>query len=189
MKTTFFLIAFLFSTFHLSAQTAGNNEEEDSSPTEEEIKKALENVKDELNRKRRWEATLPGGKYGIALGAITSISKHTYVLDGSLLVTEVSIDSTGNALARFYYIEPITTGTNFDSIARIQERLKELQKKGQQRVGGTKVDEMAQKSYPTTTHAKTIEFRVMNEIALDALYNSAYRAWDEGKGRKFVLSK
>ena len=102
------------------------------------------------------------------LGAITSISKHSYVLDGTLLVTEATVDTTGTALARFYYIEPITKDTTFNALARIQKRAEELRNRGQSRTG-TKADEMAQKSYPTTTHARTIEFRIMNEVELNAL--------------------
>lgn len=147
---------------------------------------ALEGVEDEENRLRRWNASLPGGNYSVALGAITSLSKHSYVLDGALLVTEVTVDTTGTALARFYYIEPITKDTAFNALDRLQKRAEQLRQRGQTR-SGTKADEMAQKSYPTTTHAKTIEFRIMNEVELNALYGSVTRAWNSGKGRNFSI--
>ena len=53
-----------------------------------------------------WRCNLPGGSYSVALRAIVSVSSHEYLVDGVARVTEVNIDTVGNALARFYYIEP-----------------------------------------------------------------------------------
>lgn len=189
MKATFlFTLALL--TFPVSAQMTqgqtGQQTAEQQKEQEEADKKALEGVEDEENRRSRWQCSLPGGEYAVKLGNIISVSKHSYVLDGTLLVTEVTVDTSGTALARFYYIEPITKDTNFNALARIQKRAKELQGRAQKR-SGTKADEMAQKSYPTTTHARTIEFRIMNEVELNALYGSLFRAWDTGKGRTFRI--
>ena len=194
MKMTSFLLAFALSTFSVTAQTTpvpggqrtpAEQQEADREQTAAD-KQALEGVNDDENRKRRWECSLPGGEYSVNLGAITSVSKHSYVLDGTLLVTEATVDTTGTALARFYYIEPITKDTTFNALARIQKRAEELRNRGQSRTG-TKADEMAQKSYPTTTHARTIEFRIMNEVELNALYGSLYQAWTSGKGRTFRI--
>ena len=191
---TSFLLAFALSTFSVTAQTTpvpggqrtpAEQQEADREQTAAD-KQALEGVNDDENRKRRWECSLPGGEYSVNLGAITSVSKHSYVLDGTLLVTEVTVDTTGTALARFYYIEPITKDTTFNALARLQKRADQLRNRGQER-SGTKADEMAQKSYPTTTHARTIEFRIMNEVELNALYGSLYRAWNSGKGRTFRI--
>lgn len=145
-----------------------------------------ENVEDDLNRKRRWEANLPGGRYAVNLGNITSLSEHTYVLDGTLIVTEVTIDTTGNSLARFYYIEPVTEQTKLDVLKRIQSRTTGLQERARDRTGMS-FDEMAQKNYPHSTHAHTVEFRVLSRAELGALYGSVHRAWDEGKGRTFSI--
>jgi hypothetical protein len=194
MKTTPFLLALAFAALSANAQTTPvpggqqtqAEQQEAARQQQERDKQALEGVNDDENRKRRWECSLPGGEYSVNLGAITSVSKHSYVLDGTLLVTEVTVDTTGTALARFYYIEPITKDTTFNALARLQKRAEQLRNRGQQRTG-TKADEMAQKSYPTTTHARTIEFRIMNEVELNALYGSLYRAWNSGKGRTFRI--
>ncbi len=58
--------------------------------------------------KRFWQSSLPGGDYVVALDRISSISKHSYIIDGNLRVTEVVIDTNGNSLARFYYIIPVS---------------------------------------------------------------------------------
>ena len=191
MKLIPFLLAFLSFTLFVTAQTTAprggqQNSTNQQQEQDEKDKETLEGVNDDENRKRRWECSLPGGEYSVNLGAITSVSKHSYVLDGTLLVTEATVDTTGTALARFYYIEPITKDTTFNALARIQKRAEQLRNRGQSRTG-TKADEMAQKSYPTTTHARTIEFRLMNDVELNALYRSLYQAWTSGKGRTFRI--
>jgi hypothetical protein len=153
---------------------------------QERDNEALEGVRDDVNTIGRWECSLAGGEYSVRLGSITSVSKHSYVLDATLLVTEVTVDTTGTALARFYYIEPITKDTTFNALDRLQRRAEELRQRGQKRTG-TRADEMAQKSYPATTHARTIEFRIMNEVELNALYSSVHRAWVSNKGRNFRI--
>ena len=192
MKTTFLLTALLalLPLSQLSAQVPSAQAEqqttEEQKAQEEADKAALEGIEDDENKKRRWQCSLPGGEYSVNIGNITSVSKHSYVLDGTLLVNEVTVDTIGTALARFYFIEPITKDTNFNALARIQKRAKELRNRAQSRAG-TKADEMAQKSYPTTTHARTIEFRIINEVELNALYSSLFTAWDTGKGRTFRI--
>lgn len=194
MKTISLLIAFAVSTLASVAQTTPvpggrrtpQQQEQMDREQRQRDEEALEGVNDDQNNIRRWQCSLPGGEYAVGLSAITSVSKHSYVLDGTLLVTEVTVDTTGTALARFYYIEPITKDTAFNALDRIQKRAEQLRQRGQQR-SGTKADEMAQKSYPTTTHARTIEFRIMNEVELNALYSSLYQAWISGKGRTFRI--
>lgn len=194
MKAIPFLLAFVFSTIAVIAQTSpvpggrqtSPSQKQEQREQDEKDKETLEGVNDDENKKRRWECSLPGGEYSVDLGAITSVSKHSYILDATLLVTEVTVDTTGTALARFYYIEPITKDTTFNALARIQKRAEQLRNRGQARTG-TQADEMAQKSYPTTTHARTIEFRIMNEVELNTLYGSLYQAWTSGKGRTFRI--
>lgn len=45
---------------------------------------------------------------------------------------------------------------------------------------------MVVKKYPLTTHSKTIEYRLLSEQQLGALYGSAKTAWVTGKGRVFT---
>ena len=56
---------------------------------------------------RFWQATLGGGHFMVALDRIASVSRQKYVLDGAVIVDEVTVDTVGQALARFYYITPI----------------------------------------------------------------------------------
>ena len=140
---------------------------------------------DEVDPKRFWNASFPGGSYMVALDRIASISKHQYLLDGTLVVTEVNIDTVGNALVRIYQITPAAEHSNLASAQRVVERGKELLDHVGQRTG-TDPNTMVHKKYPITTHTKTIEFRVDNLDTLDAIYRSVNKAWRDGRGRRFV---
>jgi len=181
MKCHLLTFLLIFGFLPVTAQSPGPNPEPDP---EEETEEAPENTEDERNQKRRWEATLPGGRYVVNLGNITSISEHSYVLDGSVIVTEVTIDTIGSALARFYYLEPVTEESKVNIVNRLRNRTTGLKERAKARVG-ISFEDMAQKHYPDTTHAKTIEFRLLSRGELRALYESLYAAWDSGKGRSF----
>lgn len=144
------------------------------------------NTAETTGPRRFWQASLPGGSYIVALDRITSISKHTYVIGGSLRVTEVVIDTSGNALARFYYIIPVSEDSNSNIGSGITTRTKELIDKVGERTG-VNGNTIVEKQYPTTTHAKTVEFRISDEGNLDKLYNSARKTWISGKGVKFRI--
>jgi len=145
-------------------------------------KKSIEDV-DGPNR--FWQATLPGGHYMVALDRISSISRHQYVLDGALIVDEVTVDSVGQALARFYFISPVSAGTSGNSVAGIVERGTELLDQAAARAG-TDVHNMVVKKYPDTTHARTVEYRLLSKEQLTSLYQSLQTAWQGGKGRRFT---
>ena len=135
--------------------------------------------------KRFWQASLPGGSYIVALDRITSISQHSYLVDGNISVTEVVIDTSGNSLARFYYLEPVAQNTS-NVGAQLSQRGKDLLNKVGQRTG-IDTNSAVIKQYPATTHAKTVEFHITNVSTLDALLNSARGAWINGKGKKFII--
>ena len=145
-------------------------------------------TEDSPQANRFWQATLPGGHYMVALDRISSVSRHRYVLDGALIVDEVTIDALGQALARFYYISPITdaasgSGTGA-AAARVAERGAELLDKAA-RTAGTGIHEMVVKKFPETTHARTIEYRLLSAEELTSLHQSIRSAWESGRGRKF----
>ena len=146
-------------------------------------------VTDQQQRDRFWEANVGGGQFMVALGHITAISRHQYILDGSLYVDEVTVDTNGQAPARFYFITPVTDqmrGSGIGAAAgRMVDRGKQLVERGSQ-IAGTRVHDMVQKKFPHTTHAKQIEFRVMDSGALGQLYSSVRTAWRTGRGRVFT---
>lgn len=137
---------------------------------------------------RFWQASVGGGHYMVALDKIASISRHEYVLNGNAIVDEVTVDTNGRALARFYFIRPITesmTGTNTGATAaRIASRAQELVDRASE-ITGSDIQDRVIKTYPDTTHAGSIEYRVHSAATLNALYASVQRAWLRGKGRRF----
>ena len=143
---------------------------------------------DALAEKGFWQGTLPGGSYMVALNRISSISKHEYLLDGNLIVTEVTIDTIGSSILRVYQITPAAQYGTLATGRKIVERGRDLLDRAGQRTGAD-IANMVQKQYPTTTHARTVEFRVKDLGTLDALLNSARNALLSGKGRKFVVNE
>ena len=100
---------------------------------------------DSAGPSRFWQASLSGGHFMVALDRIASVSRHKYVLDGSLIIDEVTVDTVGQALARFYYITPITDAAPGNSVAGIVDRGRELVDKAAERVG-TDVQDMVVKN-------------------------------------------
>ena len=96
------------------------------------------------------------------------------------------IDTSGNSLVRFYYIIPVSEDSGSNVGAGATTRIKELLDKAGERTG-VNANSIVSKQYPTTTHAKTVEFRISDEGYLDKLYNSVRKAWISGKGVKFRI--
>ncbi len=134
---------------------------------------------------RFWQATLGGGHFMVALDRIASVSRHKYVLDGALIIDEVTVDTVGQALARFYFISPITDETPGNTVSDVAKRGREMVEKAAQRAGAD-VQNMVMKKYPDTSHAKSIEYRILSESELSSLYSSIRSAWETGRGRKFT---
>ena len=136
---------------------------------------------------RFWVANLPGGQYMVALDHLTAISRHSYAVpEAGIIVDEVTVDTTGQGLARFYYSAPITDGVNSSAAATVTARAKELLDYAGQRAG-TDLHKMVIKQYPTTTHARSIEYRLLSSDELGALYGSVSSAWQTGRGRIFSI--
>lgn len=151
-------------------------------PTAEEDPK---NTGESPGPNRFWLASVTGGSFMVALDRIVSVSRHKYLLDGAVIVDEVTVDTAGQALARFYFISPLSDVAPGNSIAGLAQRGQELAEKAAQRAG-TDAQNMVVKKYPETTHAKAIEYRLMSEAQLSALYSSVSNAWESGRGRKFT---
>jgi len=131
-----------------------------------------------------WRAEMPGGIYVVALSTITTISSHEYVLDATARVTEVTIGTIGNLVARFYYIEPATPaipgGLGQSAVTFLQDKAVEAADRL-----GADVWKKVVKNYPATTHAHTIEYRVESKAVLQKLQQSVESAWMRGKGATF----
>ena len=158
----------------------------DASKKQEELEARVKDLESPGNN-RFWQGNMNGGEIMVAVDRIGSISKTQYLIDGGIIVNEVVIDTLGGqSLTRIYHLAPATEGTSSNAAAKIVDRAKELIDNSAARAG-TKMHEMVQKTYPATTHAHTVEFRVMHLEDLDALYSSLKATWVTGKGRTFTI--
>lgn len=123
----------------------------------------------------------------MALRSIISVSSHEYVVDAAVRVTEVNVDTNGSMVVRFYYLEPMKpttpSGIGQSAIDRAQDLTKELAG----RVGVDQVWQKVVKNYPTTTHARTIEYRLETKDQLTKLFTSVEHAWRTGQGTQFKV--
>lgn len=137
-----------------------------------------------------WIGNFGEGQVIIALDQITSVSKQKYVLDGGYVIREIVVDTNGNNTIRIYFISPVSEESNIAAIRIASDRMQDLLKQGNDRVGSAAIDPntAVTKNYPTTTHAHTIEFRVANVALLDSVYNSIVSAWLNGRGIKYQIN-
>ena len=132
-----------------------------------------------------WRCELPGGTYEVALRSIVSVSSHEYIVDGAARVTEVNVDTTGSMTVRFYFLEPISATSPFGVGQSTLDKMQELAHEASDRTGQSDVWKKVVKSYPTTTHAHTIEYRIESLDSLTKIFNSAEGAFRTGRTTLF----
>ena len=134
-----------------------------------------------------WRCELPGGVYLVALRSLASVSSHEYVVDGAARVTEVTVATNSSVEARFYFLEPV--GVNASSPLVPTAALDALRQRAQELgASHSPVEDVWQKvvkSYPASTHAHTVEYRLTSKANLLQLYQSLELAWTTGKGANF----
>jgi len=118
---------------------------------------------------------LPGGTYAVALRSIISVSQHEYLVDGIARVTEVNIDTAGTLLARFYFLEPAVSNTPAAVVNAAADQAQRLLKEAADKTGQD-VWKKVTKTYPTTTHARTAEYRVDSLETLGKIFTAADQA-------------
>ena len=135
-----------------------------------------------------WICNLPGGSYAVPLRSMVSVSSQQYLVDGHTQVTEVDVDTTGCALARFYYLEPNTPTTSGPLGGIGATTIDKAQQLLQQGAAASSQDvwQKVIKNYPTTTHAKTIEYRVQDKSTLTQIYTSAETALQMNQNTVFT---
>jgi len=136
-----------------------------------------------------FEVEMDGGGYQVDVNQITSISVHRFIVDGALMVDELTVDSLGNTVARFYVADRNTEietprGVGQSLLDKAQEKVDQAREK----LGATNwMDRAVVKSYPTSTHAHTVEYRVATKEQLMNLYDSISDAWKKGQAGSFKL--
>ncbi|MCD8071190.1 MAG: hypothetical protein LUE08_07405 [Akkermansiaceae bacterium] len=123
----------------------------------------------------------------LRLNSVTSVSKQRYLLNGTMSVWELSIDTTGNNAIRIYYIETPGSGSS-STVSNVSSAVSRLGGSTYvQRAGLLNGAECVTKTYPESTHAHTVEFRVKNVEALNNIQKSLMRCLSRGKGDTLTL--
>jgi len=134
-----------------------------------------------------WRCNLPGGTYQVLASAILSVSSHEYVVDGAARVTEVNVDTSGQLAVRFYFIEGAVTsgpgGLGAATLGKVQGLLTEAAERS-----GTDAWRKVVKSYPVTTHARTVEYRVAGKESLNRIFASASKCMTTGRPDEVTIS-
>jgi len=138
---------------------------------------------------RFWQCQTPTGSFIVPIQRIASVGIHEYVVDGGFYVTEVTVDTVGSVIARFYYGEPYQGAEHGNIGALMRERSDALLEAAGERTDGAAQDNIAVKNYPATTHARTVEFKIARRSDLVALYESASNALLTGRGSKFTIGQ
>lgn len=129
-----------------------------------------------------WEIETPTGNFLAKLDQITSISQHTYYIDGAMKVYECTVDTRGAMTARFYYIEPTGTNNSVISGSSTLNRVKDVASRVTAKAGMEDPDHIVTKNYPTTTHAKTAEYRFKSKDTIARIYAHARNVWAQQRG-------
>jgi hypothetical protein len=136
-----------------------------------------------------WKCTLPGGTYEVAVPSITAISTHQYLVDATVQVTEVNVDTNGPMVVRFYYIQPnLPTSGPAGAAAATVQQVQGLLTQGSSAAGADAWQKVV-KNYPLTTHAHTVEFRVGTVGELQAIFSSVETAFNTGAAGQYSGSQ
>ncbi len=130
-----------------------------------------------------WECETSGGRFVARLDQISSVSEHTYLIDGGVRVYECTVGTTGGIVARFYFIEPVTDNSTLTTGKASLDRLRSMANKVTNKTGQGDLDTIVTKHYPDTTHAKTVEYRLRYKDSIGKIYAHAHKIWAEERGR------
>lgn len=182
----FFLLAVIATAMH--AQTPS------VAPQAAPAAPAIDDLETTNNR---WDCSLPGGNFTVAVGSFISTSIHQFVVPMPTStaspaplptrVHEVNIATNGSLSVRFYYVEVATAGSGLNVAKTALDAVNAVGTEAANRTGTLKTWQMVQKDYPHATHAHTVEFRVDSLEQLNRLYGSVKRSWINGKGALFSI--
>lgn len=113
----------------------------------------------------------------VKLDSVTSVSKHTYTVDG-VAFREVTIDTQGNNSIRFYTCINERVNTAKERLGNTRALIDA--KSG----GGTK---FPAKKFPEGTYSHNAEYLVEKEEDLNNLYDSVVNALIKNKGCTFKI--
>ncbi len=113
----------------------------------------------------------------VKLQTITSISKHSYLIDNKIPVKEVTIDTLGNHAIRIYCF-------HHPAEERLAEKLSNTRSLAREKTSGVTAP-LPGKKYPEGTCSHNVEFLISDGKVLDDIYQSLITAWTTNRGCTF----
>ncbi len=104
----------------------------------------------------------------IKLSTITSVSKQTYMLEGSQQILEVTVDTTGNNSLRFYCLSSDRTNEKLDRVSSARALIDKHT---------DKASNFPAKKYPEATHSHNVEFQLAGVEQINKIYESLTNSW------------
>lgn len=134
-----------------------------------------------------WQAELNDtSKITIAVSQIVSVAIHPYLLNGENLVTEVTIDTTGNNTIRFYYVHPDDDKPDYtDPESVMKSAKKRLSQRPSQPKAQAKAA-IASLKFPEGAYAHTIEYQVSSLETLDTIFKSLTSVWEKSSKKRTI---
>lgn len=112
----------------------------------------------------------------IKLEDIVSVSIQSYALDGSLAITECTVDTKGNNSIRIY-------GTRSAMVKKTRDRLSNTRD-----LIDSKTDNASRypsKKFPEGAYSHNVEFQVESDTEVKKVYQSILNAWVKNEGCVF----
>ena len=123
-----------------------------------------------------WQVTLGEQmKVAVIVDRIAAVAMHPFYLNGSILVSEVTIDTMGSNTIRFYCVhgeESLTASTDPRTALGTIKKEATRVVTGQQQGGGV----IPAVKYPEGTYAHSIEYQVSSPEELEKIYKSLLSA-------------
>lgn len=141
---------------------------------------------DDAQSNRFWQASLGENmQVCVSLNSVTSVAMHPYMLNGTTMVTEVTIDTTGNNSIRFYYVhadEKLGITTSPQNVLGTGKR--EINRAITNQEAGSQIPSV---KFPEGVYAHTIEYQINSLEDLTKLHKSILNAWRKPGSSSFKL--
>ncbi len=144
-------------------------------------------VPEEFYQNGVWTGSLRGGRYLVKCSQIIALSKHEYVADGAARVVEVNLTLSSNTAVRFYFLEPLRLegGGTIAAGQQAIDKARQLVQDAARRISPTLTEPKVVKTYPSSTHAHTVEFVLREEGRLNSLFDSLEGAFRDPGNKHF----
>ena len=134
-----------------------------------------------------WEFLHPGGTALVSLAEITAIDVHSYLIEGGFRVWELNVCDKSAFALRIYSVEKLEATDSVASLKSASRKAEETAEKAAEKLGAEDPWQKVVKDYPTTTHAKTVEFRVDKKETVLEIYKHVRQSWVTKRGGRFTV--